>query len=116
MKQLVLSDLHLGARSDADLLRRADVREPLLAALDDVDRLVLLGDALELRDGPAHEPLAAGRALFEDLGRTLGPDRELVIVPGNHDRRGWRRAGASPMLRGSAWSSRPAPRPRRWRR
>ncbi|MFL5847446.1 MAG: metallophosphoesterase [Solirubrobacteraceae bacterium] len=85
MKQLVLSDLHLGARSDADLLRRADVREPLLAALDDVDRLVLLGDALELRDGPAHEPLAAGRALFEDLGRTLGPDRELVIVPGNHD-------------------------------
>ena len=73
MKQLVLSDLHLGARSDTDLLRRPELREPLLAALDGVDRLVLLGDVLELRHGPAREPLAAARALFEALGRTLGP-------------------------------------------
>ena len=85
MKQLVLSDLHLGARSSTDLLRRAEMRAPLLAALEDVDRLVLLGDALEMRDGPAHEPLAAARALFEELGRGLGPDREVVMVPGNHD-------------------------------
>jgi Calcineurin-like phosphoesterase len=85
VKQLVLSDLHLGARSSTDLLRRAEMRAPLLAALEDVDRLVLLGDVLEMRDGPAHEPLAAARALFEDLGRTLGPDRAVVIVPGNHD-------------------------------
>jgi predicted phosphodiesterase len=85
VKQLVLSDLHLGARSNTDLLRRAEMRESLLAALADVDRLVLLGDVLEMRDGPAHEPLAAARALFEDLGRTLGPDREVVMVPGNHD-------------------------------
>jgi predicted phosphodiesterase len=85
VKQLVLSDLHLGARSNTDLLRRAEMRAPLLDALDGVDRLVVLGDALELRDGPAHEPLAAARALFEDLGRTLGPDREVVMVPGNHD-------------------------------
>ena len=85
MKQLVLSDLHLGARSSTDLLRRAEMRAPLLAALEDVDRLVLLGDALEMRDGPAHEPLAAARALFKELGRGLGPDREVVMVPGNHD-------------------------------
>jgi UDP-2,3-diacylglucosamine pyrophosphatase LpxH len=85
VKQLVLSDLHLGARSNTDLLRRPEMREPLLAALDDVDRVVLLGDALEMRDGPAHEPLGAARALFEDLGRVLGRDGEVVMVPGNHD-------------------------------
>jgi predicted phosphodiesterase len=85
VKQLVLSDLHLGARSNTDLLRRAEMREALLAALADVDRLIILGDALELRDGPAHEPLAAARALFEDLGHALGPDRDVVVVPGNHD-------------------------------
>jgi predicted phosphodiesterase len=85
VNQLVLSDLHLGARSGADLLRRPALRKPLVAALDGVDRVVLLGDVLELRDGPAHEPLGAGRAFFEELGRALGPDREVVIVPGNHD-------------------------------
>ena len=105
MKQLVLSDLHLGARSYADLLRRRDMREPLLAALDGVDRVVLLGDVLELRDGPAHEPLDAARALFEELGQALGPDREVVILPGNHDHQligPWlearrRQAGAPPL-------------------
>jgi predicted phosphodiesterase len=85
VKQLVLSDLHLGARSGADLLRRPALRAALVAALEDVDRLVLLGDVLELRDGPAHEPLAAARALFQDLGSALGPGAEVVIVPGNHD-------------------------------
>jgi predicted phosphodiesterase len=85
VKQLVLTDLHLGARSNADLLRRAELREPLLAAVEGIDRLILLGDALELRDGPAHEPLAAARPLFEALGNALGPDREVVAVPGNHD-------------------------------
>jgi predicted phosphodiesterase len=85
VKQFVLSDLHLGARSNTDLLRRPEMREPLLSALGDVDRVVLLGDALEMRDGPAHEPLGAARALFEDLGRVLGRDGEVVMVPGNHD-------------------------------
>jgi predicted phosphodiesterase len=85
VKQLVLSDLHLGARSHTDLLRRPELRAALLDAIADADRVVLLGDVLELRDGPAHEPLTAARALFEDLGRALGPERELVIVPGNHD-------------------------------
>ena len=37
------------------------LREPLLAALDGVDRLVLLGDTLELRQGPAREVLDARR-------------------------------------------------------
>lgn len=84
-RTLIVSDLHLGGLSGVDLLRRPALREALLQALKDVDRLVLLGDTLELRHGPPHEALQAARPVFEDLGAALGPDRELVLVAGNHD-------------------------------
>jgi predicted phosphodiesterase len=84
MRTLIVSDLHLGGLSGVDVLRRAELREPLLEALREVDRLVLLGDVLELRHGPPHEALAAARPFFEDLGRALA-GRELVVTAGNHD-------------------------------
>jgi hypothetical protein len=76
--------LHLGSAWRTDLLRRPALREPLLDALRDVDRLVLLGDVLELRHGPRREAMAAARALFEDLGRVFA-GREVVVCAGNHD-------------------------------
>ena len=84
MRTLIISDLHLGSASGADVLRREDLRAPLLAALADVDRLVLLGDILELRHGPLRDAMAAARAFFEDLGRALA-GRELISTAGNHD-------------------------------
>ncbi len=66
------------------MLRRAELRAPLLEVVREVDRLVLLGDVLELRHGPPREALAAARPFFEDLGRTLA-GRELVVGAGNHD-------------------------------
>jgi hypothetical protein len=50
-----------------------------------VQRLVLLGDALELRQGPLRESLAAARPCFAAFGAALGADGEIVLVPGNHD-------------------------------
>lgn len=84
MRTAVISDLHLGVGSSADLLRRAEPREVLASTLADADRVVLLGDVLELRDRPLAEVLAAATPFFEWLGATIG-ERELVIVPGNHD-------------------------------
>jgi predicted phosphodiesterase len=84
MRTLIVSDLHFGSVTGADLLRRAPLRSPLLEAVAGVDRVVLLGDILELRHGPPREALAAARGFFEDLGRALA-GRELVIVAGNHD-------------------------------
>jgi predicted phosphodiesterase len=84
MRTLILSDLHLGSNSGADLLRRAELRAPLLRAVADVDRVVLLGDVLELRHGPLREAMAAARPFFEDLGEALA-GRELLITAGNHD-------------------------------
>jgi predicted phosphodiesterase len=84
MRTLLLSDLHLGSLSGADLLRRPELRAPLLAAAADADRVVLLGDVLELRHGPLHEAMEAARPFVEELGGALA-GRELVLVAGNHD-------------------------------
>jgi hypothetical protein len=84
VRTLIVSDLHLGSTSGVDLLRRPELRAPLLEVLRDVDRLVLLGDLLELRHGPRHAALAVARPFFEDLGRAFA-GREIVAVAGNHD-------------------------------
>ncbi len=66
------------------MLRREAALDALLAALEGVDRVVLLGDTLELRQGDARSVLARARDVLERLGRRLG-ERPLVLVPGNHD-------------------------------
>jgi hypothetical protein len=85
VRTLVISDLHVGATTHADLLRRAELREPLLEAVRGVDRLVILGDGIELRDGPQRDAARLAGPLFEDIGRALGPDGELLLMAGNHD-------------------------------
>jgi hypothetical protein len=82
MATLVVSDLHLGGRSGVDVLQDPEQRAALLEALDGVERLVLLGDVLELRHGPVREALERARPVVEELGRRVG---EVVIAAGNHD-------------------------------
>ena len=84
MATLVVSDLHLGTRTQADLLRRPEIRAVLLERLAGVDRLVLLGDVLELRHGRVRDVLEVGRPFFQEAGEAMGSG-EVVIVPGNHD-------------------------------
>jgi Calcineurin-like phosphoesterase len=89
LRTLVVSDLHLGARSRQDVLRRERERARLLEALPGFDRLVLLGDVLELRHGPLREALAQAEPVLRDLGSGVA---EVLLVPGNHDHgllRGW---------------------------
>jgi predicted phosphodiesterase len=85
VRTLVISDLHLGSPKRVDLLRRPELRAPLLEALADVDRLVILGDGLELRESPHREAAEIAGPAFADLGRALGPDGEIVLMAGNHD-------------------------------
>ena len=84
MRTLIASDLHLGAGNDIDLLRDPGVREAFLGAVARADRIVLLGDVVELRERPLAEALELSVPFFEGLGEAAG-DAELVIVPGNHD-------------------------------
>jgi predicted phosphodiesterase len=84
MRTAVLSDLHLGSSGGADLLRRPELREILWAELRGVDEVVLLGDAVELRDRPLAAALVLARPFFAELASAIGAGR-LLVVPGNHD-------------------------------
>ena len=84
MSTLIVSDLHLGSRSGVDLLRHREIREVLWRELETVDRLVLLGDVLELRHGPHRDALEAARSFFQELGEVFA-GREVVVLAGNHD-------------------------------
>jgi len=80
----IVSDLHLGTVSGADLARRPQALERLLAVAEEADRLVLLGDLLELRERPIG-------AVFDDVAAALTAigavtaGKPVVVVPGNHD-------------------------------
>jgi predicted phosphodiesterase len=85
VRTLVISDLHLGARLGRDVLRRPEALAVLLAALEDVDRLVLLGDTVELLAERGGGSPALARPVLRAIGSRLGRDGEIVLVPGNHD-------------------------------
>ncbi len=99
MSTLVLSDLHLGSRLGHDVLTRPEPLNRLLEALERVERLVLLGDIVELAEGRAKSAMDIAEPILRSIGRTLGAGREVIFVPGNRDRAlltGWvRRVGAA---------------------
>ncbi len=84
MRTVLVSDMHLGSTGAIDLLRRPDLRQTLWKELEGADEVVLLGDALELRDRPLSEALALARPFFAELGSVIG-DGRVLVVPGNHD-------------------------------
>jgi UDP-2,3-diacylglucosamine pyrophosphatase LpxH len=100
VRTLVISDLHLGGRLQYGVLTHPEPLERLLASLDEVQRLVLLGDIVDLAEGRPDHVMRVAQPVLEAIGRRLGPEREVIVVPGNHDRQlveGWIR-GAAPRL------------------
>jgi Calcineurin-like phosphoesterase len=96
---LVLSDLHLGSRLRHDVLTHPEPLHRLVEALEGVERLVLLGDVVELLEERAERAMDVAEPILRLIGSTLGVGREVILVPGNHDRAlvaGWvRRVGAA---------------------
>jgi len=80
----IASDLHIGAASPGSVLASPELRRRLVEALADADRVVLLGDVLELRQAPLGRVLEAARPFFSELGEALG-GKQVILVPGNHD-------------------------------
>jgi UDP-2,3-diacylglucosamine pyrophosphatase LpxH len=85
LRALVVSDLHLGTRLKRDVLLAPAALEALLGALDGVDRLVLLGDVVELLEGRPLPALEVAEPVLRAIGARLGGGREVLLVPGNHD-------------------------------
>jgi len=101
MRTAIVSDLHLGSAFGEDLLRDVAIRRVLFERLAEADRLVLLGDLIELRELPLAVVLEHARPFFEDLAEAMA-GRAVVLVPGNHDHR-----VAEPLLEQLAIAGRP---------
>ena len=84
VRTAVVSDLHLGVLAGSDVAREGKPLEALAEAVAGADRLVLLGDIVELRERPLAQALETARPLFEAVGRAMA-GRPVVLVPGNHD-------------------------------
>jgi Calcineurin-like phosphoesterase len=80
----VVSDLHLGAVGGGDVGREPGVVDTLVDAIEGAERIVLLGDVLEMRERPLAQLLDVVEPFFLRLGEALA-GRRVVIVPGNHD-------------------------------
>lgn len=95
MRTLVISDLHLGQFGGISVLTRPRPLRALLDALDGIDRLVLLGDFVEMQETHPARSFPVAEPVLRLIAERLGPDRELLLVPGNHDHelvREWARA------------------------
>lgn len=85
MRTLVISDLHLGQGGGISVLTRPRPLAKLLEALDQHDRLVLLGDTVELQESHPTQSFAVGEPVLRAVAEHLGEDKRVVIVAGNHD-------------------------------
>ncbi len=100
MRSLVVSDLHLGSRLEHDVLRRDAPLRALLSALHGVERLVLLGDVIELLEGRPEQAMRVAEPVLRAIAAGLAPGAEVVLVPGNHDNalvRDWVRSRRSEL-------------------
>ena len=86
VRAVVLSDLHLGTVTQRDVLRAPGPREALAESVRGADRVVLLGDVLELRERPLRAVLDQAEPFFRSLGEAAAGAR-VTLVPGNHDHR-----------------------------
>ncbi len=90
IRSLVISDLHIGGDrpTSGSVLTAPAPLQRLLETLEHYERLVLLGDTLELYGPPraVRGTLAVAAPILQAIGAKLGRDREVLIVPGNHDK------------------------------
>jgi UDP-2,3-diacylglucosamine pyrophosphatase LpxH len=102
VRTLVISDVHLGQGGGISVLTRPRPLAKLLEALDQHDRLVLLGDTVEMQESHPAQAFPVAEPVMRAVAEHLGEDKQVLIVPGNHDHelvREWARAAGPGLLR-----------------
>jgi calcineurin-like phosphoesterase family protein len=94
MRTLVISDIHLGQMGGISVLELPQPLEKLLEAIRQYDRLVLLGDLIELAESNPARSFPIAEPILRAISGAMHPGGEIVFVPGNHDH---------PLI--SAWSA-----------
>ena len=84
MRSALLSDLHLGAVRGADVARRPEALDRLVEALAPAERIVVLGDLLEMRERQVADLLETTLPFFTRLAEVAAGKR-VTLVAGNHD-------------------------------
>ncbi len=85
MRTLVISDIHLGQPGGVSVLSRPRPLAALLQALDGYDRLVLLGDIVEMHESHSDLTFPVAEPVLRRIAERLGQDKQVLFVPGNHD-------------------------------
>jgi len=102
VRTLVISDIHLGQGGGISVLTRPRPFHALLDALDRHDRLVLLGDTVELQESHYAESFPIAEPVLRAVAERLGPEKQVLLLPGNHDHglvRDWAQAAGPELAR-----------------
>lgn len=102
VRTLVISDIHLGQGGGISVLTRPRPLRALLEALDHHDRLVLLGDSVEMQESHAVQSFPIAEPVLRTIAERLGPQKQVLLLPGNHDHvlvREWARDAGAGLAR-----------------
>ena len=98
----MISDIHLGQGGGISVLTRPRPLATLLDALDRHDRLVLLGDVVEMQESHPSQSFPIAEPVLREIAERLGPEKHVLLLPGNHDHalvRDWARAAGAALPR-----------------
>jgi len=91
VRTLAISDVHLGQRGGVSVLTGQGRSRRCSNALDSYDRLVLLGDTVELQETHSSLSFPVAEPILRAIAARLGPQKQLLLCARQPRPRAWLR-------------------------